>query len=424
MNDRYIFSVSRLNAYLSGLIGRDPVLGSVVVRGEVSDLIQAKSGHVYFTLKEDRKSQIRCVMWRSDAVKQKYPFKSGDTILAAGSVRIYEAGGSYQLYCREIQPEGVGEALLRYQRIRKALEEQGYFDERYKKPIPKYATRIGIVTSPTGAAITDIYRIYQKRNPYVTLFLYPAQVQGERAKYEIAAGIEFLDQFGVDVIIVGRGGGSKEDLWAFNEPEVAEAIFECDTPVISAVGHERDHLISDDVADLRCNAPTDAAAVAIFSYQEFLLRISSSQKSFERCLKEKLSKLSSKEAYYREALKARSPSAKLFSRKQRAAALEDELDAAMRKKIEDLRRREENAGQMRVIMERILNEKVRRLDLLTERFKGLNPLDKLKHGFSYVSDRDGRAVTKIAQVSSGEPVVIHVTDGTILSEVKETRPDG
>lgn len=424
MSHNYIFSVSKLNSYLSGLIGRDPVLSSVVVRGEVSDLIRAKSGHVYFTLKEDRKSQIRCVMWRSDAAKQKYPFQNGDTVLAAGSVQIYQVGGSYQLYCREIQPEGVGEALLRYQRIRKNLEEQGYFDSRYKKPIPKYATRIGIVTSPTGAAITDIYRIYQKRNPYVTLFLYPAQVQGERAKYEIAAGIGFLDRYGVDVIIVGRGGGSNEDLWAFNEPEVAEAIFQCETPVISAVGHERDHLISDDVADLRCNAPTDAATVAIFSYADFISRISTGQRDLKRCLSQKFSKLSTKEAYYKEALKARSPSAKLFALKQRAAGLEDELNDAMEKRLSDLRRREERFEQMPELMDRVLERKYHRLALLTERFKGLNPLDKLEQGFSYVSDPKDHAVTKTSQVSKGELLRIHVTDGEILSQVKEIRPNG
>ncbi len=424
MNNRYIFSVSKLNAYLSGLIERDPVLGSVVVRGEISDLSHAKSGHVYFTLKEDRKSQIHCVMWRSDVLKQKYPFQVGDTVLVAGSVEVYQYGGNYQLYCREIQPEGVGEALLRYQRIRKSLEEQGYFDARYKKPIPKYATRIGIVTSATGAAITDIYRIYQKRNPYVTLFLYPAQVQGERAKYEIAEGIEYLDHFGVDVIIVGRGGGSAEDLWAFNEPEVAEAIFQCETPVISAVGHERDHVISDDVADLRCNAPTDAAAVAIFSYEDFMAQLNAYRKTFERCLAQKVNSLSAKVSYYREALKGRSPSAKLLSQKQRADSLEQQMDEAMQKKISDLREREKIGDRMQLLMQKVFERNCHRFDLLTERFRGLNPLDKLKHGFSYVSNADERAVTSISQVKTGEILTIHVTDGHILSEVKEKKPDG
>ena len=234
-----IYSVGQVNNYIRTMFDQDFMLNKIYIKGEVSNCKYHTSGHIYFSLK-DESGTISCVMFAGQRKGLGFAMKNGDKVVAGGSVSVYERDGKYQLYAREITLEGAGLLYERFLAMKKELEEMGMFDGCYKQPIPKYAKKIGIVTASTGAAIRDIMNITARRNPYVQLILYPALVQGEQAKYSIVKGIETLDRLGLDVLIVGRGGGSIEDLWAFNEEIVARAIFACRTPVISAVGHETD----------------------------------------------------------------------------------------------------------------------------------------------------------------------------------------
>ena len=247
-----IYSVAQVNTYIRNMFAQDFMLHHIRVRGEVSNCKYHTSGHIFFTLK-DASGTIAAIMFAGNRGGLAFRMKDGDKVIVTGSVEVYERDGKYQLYAREITREGAGDLWLRFEERKRELEEMGMFAAEYKRPVPRFATRIGIVTAATGAAIQDIRNIAARRNPYVQLFLYSALVQGEGAAADIARGIRTLDAFGVDVLIVGRGGGSIEELWAFNEVEVARAIFECETPVISAVGHETDTTIADFVADLRAD---------------------------------------------------------------------------------------------------------------------------------------------------------------------------
>ena len=258
-----VYTVKQVNAYIKNMFTQDYMLGRIYVKGEVSNCKYHTSGHIYFSLK-DESGTIACVMFAGQRGGLSFRMQEGQQVIVFGGVNVYERSGSYQLYAREIRLDGEGILFERFQALKRELEEMGMFAPEYKKPIPAYASRIGVVTAPTGAAVRDIINISRRRNPYVQLILYPAQVQGEGAKESIARGIAMLDRLGVDVIIVGRGGGSMEDLWAFNEEEVARAIFDCSTPVISAVGHETDTTISDFVADLRAPTPSAAAELAVY----------------------------------------------------------------------------------------------------------------------------------------------------------------
>ena len=275
-----IYSVEYINAYIKAMFSQDFLLRSVYVRGEVSNVTYHPSGHIYFTMK-DKSGTLSCVMFsgkRREGLK--FTLKEGQQIVCGGSITIYEARGQYQMYATDIVLDGEGLLYEKYEKLKKELEEKGMFDACYKRSIPKYAKRIGIVTAKTGAAIQDIINISKRRNPYVKLFLYPCLVQGEGAAISIVNAIRALDKFGVDVIIVGRGGGSIEDLWAFNEEIVARAIYDSKVPVISAVGHEIDFTISDYVADKRAATPTAAAELAVPNVNELLLNI---DKCYERC---------------------------------------------------------------------------------------------------------------------------------------------
>lgn len=264
-----VYSVSQVNTYIKNMFAQDFALNRIQVKGEVSNLKYHTSGHIYFTLK-DGGSALAAVMFAGRrAAGLKFRMQEGQQVIVRGSIEVYERDGRYQLYAKEIEPDGTGDLYRRFVELRDRLEEMGMFAGEYKQPIPRYARTVGIVTASTGAAIRDIMNISARRNPYVQLVLFPAQVQGEGAVPSIVKGIEVLDRMGLDVIIVGRGGGSIEDLWAFNEEAVARAIFACRTPVISAVGHETDVTIADYVADLRAPTPSAAAELAVFDYAQF-----------------------------------------------------------------------------------------------------------------------------------------------------------
>ena len=257
-----VYTVRQVNAYIKNMFTQDYMLNRIYVKGEVSNCKYHTSGHIYFSLK-DESGTIACVMFAGQRGGLAFRMTEGQQVIVFGSVSVYERSGSYQLYAKEIRLDGEGVLYERYQQLKRELGEMGMFAPEYKKPIPAYVKNIGIVTAPTGAAIRDIMNIAGRRNPFVQLYLYPALVQGEGAKESIVRGIQLLDKQGVDVIIVGRGGGSMEDLWAFNDERVARAIYDSDIPVISAVGHEPDVTISDFVADLRAATPSNAAELAV-----------------------------------------------------------------------------------------------------------------------------------------------------------------
>ena len=282
-----VYTVSQVTSYIKNMFTQDFALNRVSIKGEVSNCKYHTSGHIYFTLK-DGGAQIAAVMFAGQRKGLDFTLAEGQEVIVSGTVDVYEKDGRYQLYAKEIKREGRGDLFCRFEKLRDELEEMGMFDGCYKQPIPKYATRIGIVTASTGAAIRDIMNITSRRNPYVQLILYPALVQGEKAKYSIVQGIKTLDQMGLDVLIVGRGGGSIEDLWAFNEEMVARAIFECHTPVISAVGHETDVTIADYVADLRAPTPSAAAELAVFDYKQFEETVAAYKLLLDKAAKRKL----------------------------------------------------------------------------------------------------------------------------------------
>lgn len=393
-----IYSVSQVNRYIKSLISEDYFLSRIYVRGEVSNCKYHTSGHIYFSLK-DETGTLSCVMFAGQRKGLGFAMKNGDKVVAEGSVSVYERDGKYQLYARSITLEGAGLLYERYLALKKELEEMGMFSQEYKQPIPAYVKKVGIVTAPTGAAIQDIRNIAGRRNPYVQLILYPALVQGEGAKESIVKGIETLDAWGVDVIIVGRGGGSIEDLWAFNEEEVARAIFHCQTPIISAVGHETDTTIADFVADLRAPTPSAAAELAVADVRQLLETLRAYRQKLTFGMENQIYSLRQRMKQYEMKLEYGSPAYQIQEKRIRLLDLEERLGSAMENQIFRARQN---------------------LNIYIERMKGLSPLDKLNQGFSYVENEAGHSVTCIGQVKPGDTLNIQVTDGRILTKVTET----
>lgn len=394
-----VYSVGQVNTYIKNMFQQDYLLNRIYVRGEVSNCKYHTSGHVYFSLK-DETGAIACVMFASQRSMMKFRLSEGQRVIVLGSVRVYERDGKYQLYANEIVLDGIGLLYERFTALKKELEEMGMFAPEYKKPIPKYCKRVGVVTAPTGAAIRDIINISKRRNPYVQLILYPALVQGEMAAPSIVRGIEALDTMGLDVIIVGRGGGSMEDLWAFNEEIVARAIFQCQTPVISAVGHETDTTIADYVADMRAPTPSAAAELAVFQLKEVLDKQQGYKNRMDQALYNKVQFLRKSLETYEFRLKAVSPAQQLLEKRTLAAELQSKLDLCMKNN---------------------LREKRFLLQMYIEKLNGLSPLKKLNQGYSFVADEKGKAVTSIEGIKKGEELTIHVTDGEIITKVEETK---
>ena len=415
-----VYTVSQVTAYIRNMFTQDFALNRISIRGEVSNCKYHTSGHIYFTLK-DGGAQIAAVMFAGQRKGLDFELREGQEVTVSGTVDVYERDGRYQLYAKEITREGKGDLFRQFEKLRNELEEMGMFDSCYKQPIPKYARKVGIVTAGTGAAIRDIMNISARRNPYVQLILYPALVQGEQAKYSIAKGIETLDRMGLDVLIVGRGGGSIEDLWAFNEEMVARAIFNCTTPVISAVGHETDVTIADYVADLRAPTPSAAAELAVFDYGQFVEQVNLYRQVLERSMERRLEKLHFRLDQCGMRLKLLSPERQLNDRRQRLADMESRLERMMeeelgasRLKLEDRKRRLE--AQMAFG----LTEGKHRLALLSGRLDGLSPLKKLGGGYGFVTDARGRAFTSIAQAEPGDIIRVSVKDGRVDARVVET----
>lgn len=390
-----VYTVGQINSYIKNMFSQDFLLQSISVKGEVSNCKYHSSGHIYFTLK-DMKGTISCVMFAGNRSGLAFRLMEGMQVIVQGTVDVYERDGKYQLYAKSIEQDGAGALYERFEKLKKDLEERGMFAAEYKKPIPKYSRTIGVVTAPTGAAVRDIINITTRRNPYVQIILYPAIVQGEAAPASIINGIHALEEKQVDVMIVGRGGGSIEDLWAFNEECVAQAVFDCSIPIISAVGHETDTTIIDYVADLRAPTPSAAAELAVFDVMLTLQKIGERETVLNRLIRNKIEWNKLRLQAYQTKLQMNSPLGKIREKKTWLLNLEDRLTNAMNGQI---------AG------------KRHRLELYIEKLKGLSPLDKLNQGFSYVSDERGRTVTDVNQVKTGDNLQIYVKNGKLSATV-------
>ena len=400
-----VYSVGQINTYIRNMFTQDFVLNRVSVRGEISNLKYHTSGHIYFTLK-DASAAIACVMFAGARGGLAFRMSNGQQVVVDGAVNVYERDGKYQLYATKIRQDGAGELYEKFLELKEELEEMGMFAPEYKQPIPKFVRRLGVVTAPTGAAIRDIINIATRRNPGIRIILYPAKVQGEGAAESVAAGLAALDALGVDVIIVGRGGGSIEDLWAFNEETVARAIFSCHTPVISAVGHETDTTIADFVADLRAPTPSAAAELAVADVTAWLQVLDEDalqlQRIMQRMIKDARSRLRECELRMRYA----KPQQRLMQQKQRLDEYEERLRRAMQSLLEQTRHQ---------------------LALIEERLRRLSPYEKLESGYGCILAEDGTRIRSISQVAPGEVVQIYLADGQMtarIQEVKETKIEG
>lgn len=414
-----VYTVSQVTSYIRNMFTQDFALNRISIKGEVSNCKYHTSGHIYFTLK-DGGAQIAAVMFAKQAKDLDFHLAEGQEVVVSGTVDVYERDGRYQLYAKEIKREGRGDLFLRFEKLRDELEEMGMFDGCYKQPIPKYAKKIGIVTASTGAAIRDIMNITARRNPYVQLILYPALVQGEQAKYSIVKGIKTLDALDLDVLIVGRGGGSIEDLWAFNEEMVARAIFECNTPVISAVGHETDVTIADYVADLRAPTPSAAAELAVFDYKQFEEKVAACKLLLEKAAKRRVERARFRLEQCRMQLKLKNPQRNLNDRKQQLADMEEALNRRMKEALKENRRSLEQQKQcLNRQMTGKLEKEKHRLALNASRLEGLSPLKKLSAGYGFVQKESGEAIRSVKQAKPGDTLRVYVTDGSFETLVKE-----
>lgn len=415
------FTVTQVNNYIKNLFSRDYALSRISVKGEISNCKYHSSGHIYFTLK-DRDSQLSCIMFASSrAGGLSFKLSDGQQIEAQGQISVYEKSGSYQLYVRSCRLSGAGELYERFLRLKEELNEMGMFDQLYKKQIPLYCRRIGIVTSPTGAAIRDIINVSKRRNPYAELVLYPALVQGDDAAASIARGIARLDALGLDVLIVGRGGGSIEDLWAFNTETVAQAIFNAETPIISAVGHETDYTIADFVADLRAPTPSAAAELANFDYDALTEELEAKRQMLSHSMRFAVNAVRSELISKRERLNRLSPKARLQDNRHSLESAALRMSHAARLKTDNVRYKLENSSQkLDVSMRASLSLTKQRLSVLAARLDGVSPLKRISSGYGYLEDSEGRAITSIEDVRSGDTFTAYVRDGRIEAGVIRT----
>lgn len=395
-----VYSVGQVSGYIKNMFEQDFLLKRISVRGEISNCKYHTSGHIYFTLK-DESASMAAIMFAGNRRNLKFTLKDGQKVVVDGQITVYERDGRYQLYARDIRPDGMGELYRQYLLLKQELEERGLFAPEYKQPIPKYARRIGIVTAPTGAAIRDMIQISHRRNPYVQLILYPALVQGAGAAPSIVRGIETLDRLGVDCIIVGRGGGSIEDLWAFNEEMVAQAIFDCRTPIISAVGHETDYTIADFAADLRAPTPSAAAELAVFDYEQFRSALEDAHRRMSLRLESQIESEKTRLAYGERQLKMLHPRVRLMEYMRQLRELEEKLSQTTKRRLENERHR---------------------LLLYSERLNGLSPLNKLGKGYVYATETDGKPVQTIGQLKERMLLKLRLADGTADVRVEGTHP--
>lgn len=390
-----IYSVGQVNNYIKNIITQDYMLKSITVRGEVSNCKYHSLGHIYFSLKDETGS-LPAVMFKGNAITG-LPFRlqDGQSVVVSGSIGVYERDGKIQLYATKIKQDGIGRLYEEFERLKHKLNEEGLFDFDNKKTIPRYPKKVGIVTAKTGAAIQDIINIAKRRNPYVQLVLYPAKVQGDGAAATIVKGIETLDKMGMDTIIVGRGGGSIEDLWAFNEEVVARAIYAAKTPIISGTGHETDTTLADYAADRRAPTPSAACELAIPDVMTDINRLKSLENVLRLRIDNKVSLYKVKLAHLESKINMTNPINKLSGQMQYLSELYDRMKHTMTRHFEN---------------------KKHRLELLAVKLDGLSPTAKLINGFGYI-ESEGKPVSDVNTVSVGDNINVVLKDGEISASV-------
>ena len=398
-NSRMILSVSQINEYIRALLEQDDVLGAITVRGEISNLTMHRSGHLYFTLK-DEGSVLKAVMFRSSAQRVKFALQNGMNVIVFGRISLYAPSGQYQLYAEDIQPDGVGALYVAFEQIKQKLASEGLFDKERKKTIPKIPSTVGIITSPTGAAIHDMINVMGRRFPLAKLVLYPALVQGEGAPKSLIGGIKYFNETrSVDVIIIGRGGGSIEDLWGFNDVDLAYAVAGSEIPVISAVGHESDFTICDFVADLRAPTPSAAAELAVPNSEDIRVGIGEAALRMRKLM---LSQTEKHRKYIELLSKSRVLTSKeslLDEYKMKIGLISDNLDRL--------------AGQR-------LSDKRARLALGAAKLEAISPLATLSRGYA-IARGDKGAIRSVSDVKTGECIELALADGALSAEIKEIK---
>lgn len=398
MLQQRIMTIAQLTGYIKTVVENDEVLQHVTVRGEISNFYAHTSGHLYFTLK-DASAQIKSVMFRSAARLMRFQPENGMGVIVTGSIGIYTDRGEYQLYVQEMQPDGVGALHLAYEQLKNKLAQEGLFAELRKKPIPRLPRRIGVITSPTGAAIRDIISIIRRRFPYVQILIAPAIVQGAEAPSSLVQALALMQTQDVDVIIMGRGGGSIEDLWAFNEEVVARAIYASSIPVISAVGHETDFTIADFVADLRAPTPSAAAELAVASFSELSRHIAGLERRLEQCMTSRVKQFATRVERVQKRRPLQRPE-ELFQKNWQRV---DDLERRIRRTLE---------VQLKLSRERLKGQ-IKQLD-------SLSPLHVLARGYSLTAAVDGQLVKSVKAVRPDDPLRIRLADGSIHAKVTHT----
>lgn len=399
-NSKMILSVSQINEYIRALISRDEILSMVVVRGEISNLTIHRTGHIYFTLK-DEGSVLKSVMFRSSVARVKFALKEGMNVIVYGRISVYPASGQYQLYAEDIQPDGIGALYIAYEQIKEKLAAEGLFDSARKKPIPKLPATVGIITSPTGAAIHDMINVVSRRFPLTKILLYPALVQGDTAPKTLIEGLEYFNrEKNADVIIIGRGGGSMEDLWAFNSVDLAYAVARSEIPIISAVGHESDFTICDFVADLRAPTPSAAAELAVPDSLTVKHFIADSARAMEKQLTNQIQ-------LYRKNILSLSSSRVLTSKE----ALLDEYKMKLGLISEKL-----DSG-----IDAIINNKSSRYQILTAKLTAISPLNTLSRGYAIIQGENGKTISNIDDICENDIINISLANGKARASVIETK---
>ena len=396
-----VYTVAQINSYIKNMFTQDYMLRFVLVKGEISNCKYHSSGHIYFTLK-DEKGVIACVMFAGSRTGLSFRLEEGQMVVVGGTIDVYERDGKYQLYARQITLDGAGVLYEKYDRMKRKLEEMGMFAPEYKQPVPKYIRTLGVVTAPTGAAVRDIINIATRRNPYIQIILYPAIVQGEQAVSSIVNGIRALERFGVDVMIVGRGGGSIEDLWAFNEEAVAQAVFDCSIPIISAVGHETDTTITDFVADLRAPTPSAAAELAVYDFALLMERILAYRNALGHAMQVQLERQKNRLDAQKMRMKYLNPESRI--RQKRMYCMDLEV-------------------RMTGLMKHVLTKQQHRLGLYAAQLKGLSPLEKLSQGYAYIENEHHSVVNDVRKVKPEDKMQIYVKNGIIQARVEEVREE-
>lgn len=392
-----VSTVSQVNMYIKNMFVRDYALRQLRVKGEISNCKYHSSGHIYFTIK-DQSSQLSCVMFATYTRGLTFRMKEGQSVIVSGNISVYERDGKYQMYAMSVTQDGVGKLYEEYEKLKKRLLAEGLFDDSKKKKIPHFAQKIGVVTAQTGAVIQDIRNVSNRRNPYVQIILYPAKVQGKDAHQTIIKGLQYFEKTDVDIVIIGRGGGSIEDLWEFNQEELAYAIAACTKPVISAVGHETDTTIADYAADLRAPTPSAAAELAVFSYRDYEIALQEYRYTLNRYMENVLQIKRLQLKQYETVLSHASPKDLIAQRRLFLAECADRMTY--------------------LIEQKILSAK-HQLALYAEELKGLSPLQKLQDGYSYVENAQGKNVNRVKDLTKGEILTVKMTDGQAKVSVEE-----